>query len=204
MVTAKDRKRQAREAGVCYKCGEAGHQAKRCKKRKETAKAEGEAVDAVEGAKDETMKEEGVNGHSKAGKGGAKTAKVNKSAMNGNAAAASRKRDSSHAEQQSERPQKAGKKAQLADTDAPAAVNGAATQAVAGKRKRDDKPQQQLSKREKRELAEESRFEAMVSDYKKKFLDVDQAAVSKDGGAAAKGEQGKSAPKNRWFDIEDV
>ena len=203
VTTAKDRKRQAREAGVCYKCGEAGHQAKRCKNRKAATKAEGEPVSGTDTVKDEPMKEEATNGHGKVSKSRAKTTKSTKPTTNGHAAASSSKRESSEVEPQPARLPKASKKAKVTEVEATTTVTGSVQQAGMGKRKRDERPQQQLSKREKRELAHESKFEALVSEYKKKFLDADQPMSGPNGGtaAAAKGEQGQTTQKSRWFDI---
>ena len=202
-VTAKDRKRQAREAGVCYKCGEAGHQAKKCKQRRATAKAEGEVANGVHGVKGETMTAAERNGQSKVNGGRAKSARANQSATNGHVASASKKRESSDVEQQSATQHTADMTAKATEAE-PAAVNGTTLLVGAGKRKREERPQQQLSKREKRELAGEAKFEAMVSEYKKKFLDVEQPIASTSGGTAARGEEEKQAPKSRWFDIDGV
>ena len=180
---------------MCYKCGEAGHQARRCKK-KAAAKGEGEQADGVDGVKDETMKEEVKDGQSKAGRGRVKAVKATQPpTANGHVADAHKKRERSDLAPQAAPVQKAGKQNKAIEADAPATGN---------KRKREDKPQQQqLSKRERRELAEESKFEAMVSDYKKKyFSEADEPMVSKvGGGATAEGE--RKRPTSRWFEVDE-
>ena len=203
-MTAKDRKRHAREAGVCYKCGEAGHQAKRCRNKKAATKVEGQHDDGAEAVKDEAMKVEApANGHSaKEERSKARSGKADKPAANGHAATANSKKRSSEAGQQLTAVRKSGRKAAVSDTEPTTAVSEPATNTGAGKRKREDKPQQQLSKREKRELAGEAKFEAMVSAYKAKFLDAEQPIASKDGGGpSTKGAPAKAPPKSRWFDI---
>ena len=209
--TQKDKKRQAREAGVCYKCGEAGHQAKRCKKRKAgatTTKAEGAEANVV---KDGTMTEAAnADRHTAGDKKKGKTAKAPQPATaNGQTATTHKKRGGDEAGQQAvATQQKAAKKAKVTNTEAAAAVDGTAVQAVAGKRRREDSAVQKLSKREKRELAGEAKFEAMVSEYKKKFLDTSQPAVSKGDGvgtgtaaATVGGDATRKKPVSRWFDV---
>ena len=190
--TQRERKREAREKGVCYKCGEAGHQAKKCRKK--------HAVDAA--LKEETPKAPASSPHPRPPPSAA--AKPSQS-LKPKADAPSAIKE----EQPAARANKAKRKAVAQAPEAPeakvpktakpatpsASSVGSRPPVVTAKKKRarDDDEGAGLSKRDKRELESEAKFESLVARYKRTFFEA--------AGGAEEGEGGRRKITSRWFDV---